>query len=129
MYFEFCNPGKILSGPYALENIASEMKLLSASRAMILSDKILLDLEAVRILSDALTSGGMKVAATYTDIPADSDIEVVNRISSVYRSVNADCIIALGGGSVIDTAKGVRMLISQGGNDILSFVGCEVLPK
>ncbi len=129
MYFEFCNPGKILSGPYALENIASEMKLLSASRAMILSDNILLDLGAVRTLSDALISGGMKVAATYTDIPADSDIEVVNRISSVYRSVNADCIIALGGGSVIDTAKGVRMLISQGGNDILSFVGCEVLPK
>ena len=57
MYFEFCTPGKILSGPYALENIASEMKLLSASRALILSDKILLDLGAVRTLSDALTAG------------------------------------------------------------------------
>ncbi|MGN0907972.1 MAG: iron-containing alcohol dehydrogenase [Bullifex sp.] len=129
MYFEFCNPGKILSGHYALENIASEMRLLSSSRALVLSDRILDEIGAVRTLTDALTSGGMKVAATFTDIPADSDISVVNDISAVYRSVNADCIIALGGGSVIDTAKGVRMLISQGGNDILSCVGCEVLPK
>ena len=83
MYFEFCNPGKILSGPYALENIASEMKLLSASRAMILSDKILLDLGAVRTLSDALTSGGMKVAATYTDIPADSYPALVKEVEGL----------------------------------------------
>ena len=34
MYFEFSNPGKILSGTYALENIASELKLLNCSRAI-----------------------------------------------------------------------------------------------
>ena len=129
MYFEFCNPGKILSGPYALENIAAEMKLLSSTRALVLSDRILSDIGAVSTLTDALTAGGMKIAATFTDIPSDSDIRMVNEIASLYRSENADSIIALGGGSVIDTAKGVRMLVSQGGNDMLSFVGCEVLPR
>ena len=129
MYFEFSNPGKILSGTYALENIASELKLLNCSRAMVLSDKVLNDIGSVKTLSDALVTGGIKIASIYTDIPADSDILVVNKIANEYRKVNADSIIALGGGSVIDTAKGLRMLISQGGNDILSFVGCEVLPK
>ena len=129
MYFEFSNPGKILSGPYALENIASELKLLNCSRAMILSDKVLNDLGSVKTLTDVLITGGIKIASIYTDIPADSDIIIVNKIASEYRRTNADSIIALGGGSVIDTAKGLRMLISQGGNDILSFVGCEVLPK
>ena len=127
-YYEFVNPGKILSGKYALENISTEFKLFGSSRVMILSDKVLEKLGQVQILSDALISGGVKVVEIYTDIPADSSIEVVNKIAELYRKANADSIVALGGGSVIDTAKGLRMLISQGGTDILKFVGAEVLP-
>ena len=127
-YYEFVNPGKILSGKYALENISTEFRLLGSSRVMILSDKVLEKLGQVQILSDALISGGVKVVEIYTDIPADSSIEVVNKIAELYRKANADSIVALGGGSVIDTAKGLRMLISQGGTDILKFVGAEVLP-
>lgn len=128
-YYEFVNPGKILSGKYALENIASEFRLLGASSALVLSDKVLNDLGQVKVLCDALTSGGLSVASIFTDIPSDSSIEVVNSIASIYRSSGADSIVALGGGSVIDTAKGVRMLISQGGDDIMKFVGAEVLPR
>ena len=128
-YYEFVNPGKILSGKYALENIASEFRLLGASSALVLSDKVLNDLGQVKVLCDALTSGGLSVASIFTDIPSDSSIEVVNSIASTYRSSGADSIVALGGGSVIDTAKGVRMLISQGGDDIMKFVGAEVLPR
>ena len=127
-YYEFVNPGKILSGKYALENISTEFRLLGSSRVMVLSDKVLEKLGQVQILSDALISGGAKVVEVYTDIPADSSIEVVNKIAELYRKANADSIVALGGGSVIDTAKGLRMLISQGGTDILKFVGAEVLP-
>ena len=127
-YYEFVNPGKILSGKYALENIASEFKLLGSSRVFVLSDKVLNELGQVKVLCDALVSGGVQVVGTFVDIPADSSIEVVNRIAEIYRQANADSIVALGGGSVIDTAKGVRMLISQGGNDIMKFVGAEVLP-
>ena len=128
-YYEFVNPGKILSGKYALENIASEFKLLGSSRVLVLSDNVLDGLGQVKILTDALTSGGVTVASIFTDIPSDSSIEVVNSIAAVYRSCAADSIVALGGGSVIDTAKGVRMLISQGGDDIMKYVGAEVLPR
>lgn len=127
-YFEFVNPGKILSGKYALENIASEFRLLGIARALVLSDRVLSELGQVKVLTDALSSSGLQVVSVYTDIPADSSIEVVNRIAELFRRVNADSIVALGGGSVIDTAKGVRMLISQGGSDIMQFVGAEVLP-
>lgn len=127
-YYEFVNPGKILSGKYALENIASEFRLLGSSRVFVLSDAVLEKLGQVKILTDALTSGGVQVVDVFTDIPADSSIEVVNHIAQLYRAANADSIVALGGGSVLDTAKGLRMLISQGGSDIMKFVGAEVLP-
>ena len=37
--------------------------------------------------------------------------------------------MALGGGSVLDTAKGVKLLIGQRADDILGLMGCENLPR
>ena len=128
-YFEFVNSAKLLAGEYALENIPSEMRLLGSSRPMILSDSTLEKIGTVSVLIQALSKGGMKPSAVYTDIPLDSSIEKVNEISAVYRENNADGIIAIGGGSVIDTAKGLKMLISQGGRDIMNYVGSEMLGR
>ncbi len=129
MYFEFVNSAKLLAGDYALENISSELNLLGSKRPMILTDATLLKIGSVKILEDALKKGGMKAVAVFSDIPLDSSIETVNDISQIYRRENADSIIALGGGSVLDTAKGLRMLISQGGKDIMRYVGAEMLPR
>ena len=128
-YFEFVNSAKLLCGEYALEGIASELRLLNSSRPMILSDATLEKIGSLRILIEALGKSGLKPSAVYTDIPLDSSIEKVKEISKIYRENNCDGIIALGGGSVIDTAKGLRMLISQGGKDILSYVGSEMLSR
>lgn len=128
-YFEFVNSAKLLAGEYALENIPSEMRLLGSSRPMILSDSTLEKIGTVSALIQALSKGGMKPSAVYTDIPLDSSIEKVNEISAIYRENNADGIIAIGGGSVIDTAKGLKMLISHGGRDIMNYVGSEMLGR
>ena len=128
-YFEFVNSAKLLAGDYALENITEEMSLLGSSRPFLLSDKGLEKVGSVKILLDIFSKSGLKVSGVFTDIPLDSSILKVNEIASLYRKANADGIIALGGGSVIDTAKGLRMLISQGGKDILKYAGAEVLPR
>lgn len=128
-YYEFQNPARILSGTYALENIAKELQSFGVSRPLLLSDNVLSQIGTVKILNDALTSCDMPVAATCTDIPADSSIQVVNDIAALYRASQCDSLIALGGGSVLDTAKGVGMLISQGSADLLDLMGCEVLPR
>lgn len=129
MYFEFANPVKLLSGDFALENIASELRQLEASRPMILTDDTLKKIGSLSCLEKALADGGVKPAGIYTEIPLDSSVSVVNEIASHFRISQADSLIALGGGSVIDTAKGVRMLLSQGGKDLMNFRGAEVLPR
>lgn len=128
-YFEFVNSAKLLAGDYALENITEEMSLLGSSRPFLLSDNGLEKVGSVKTLLDIFQKSGLKVSGVFTDIPLDSSILKVNEIASLYRKANADGIIALGGGSVIDTAKGLRMLISQGGKDILKYAGAEVLPR
>jgi alcohol dehydrogenase len=39
----------------------------------------------------------------------------VRNAAAMYRENNCDAIIAIGGGSVIDTSKGVNILVSEGG--------------
>ena len=110
-YYEFQNSTKILSGKNALENITYELKGLGASRPILLSDKVLEKIGSLQNVIDAMASTGMEPGAIYTDIPSDSSVAVVNKIGVVYQEVGCDSIIAVGGGSVIDTAKGVEMLI------------------
>ncbi|MDO4323267.1 MAG: iron-containing alcohol dehydrogenase [Lachnospiraceae bacterium] len=126
-YFEFTNPTKLCSGKGALENLAYELEMLGASHPMVLSDGMLEKIGTLKLVTDALSD--MKIGRIFTDIPRDSSIETVNRIAREYRDFECDALVALGGGSVLDTAKGVRLLISQDADDLLELMGCECIPK
>lgn len=126
-YFEFQSSAKILSGRHALENLPSELKNLGAKKPMILSDEILKKIGTLQIVTDALAAGEIREGAVYTRIPADSSLQVVRNIVKEYKKQECDSLVAVGGGSVIDTAKGVRMVLSQNVDDLLDIWGCENL--
>lgn len=126
-YFEFTNPTKLCSGKGAVDNLAYELDILGARHPMVLSDGMLEKLGTLKIVLDAL--GGMQVGRIFTDIPRDSSIETVNRIAREYRDFQCDALVAVGGGSVLDTAKGVRLLIAQDADDLLDLMGSECIPR
>ena len=128
-YYEFQNSTKILSGKNALENISYELSGLGASRPIVLSDNVLKKIGSLQKVLDAMESTGMEPAAIFTDIPSDSSVSVVNKIGRIYQEAGCDSIVAVGGGSVIDTAKGVEMLISQNVKDLLELQGCESMTR
>lgn len=129
-YYEFKLPAKILSGEGALEHVPHELQTLGASRPLLLSDQ---GLAPGRHRQDRPGRPAARAASspaeTYCHIPPDSSIEVVNHIAQLYRDTQCDSLIAVGGGSVIDTAKGVGMVLAQAGHDLLDSAGCEVLPR
>ncbi len=127
-YYEFLNSVKILSGDKALENIPYEMKLFKVKKPIILSDNILKKIGTIDKIITAINNE-LDTSTIFTDIPADSSVKVVNEIKKIYTENECDGIIAVGGGSVIDTAKGVRMLISQQEEDIMNLMGSEILNK
>lgn len=127
-YYEFQNATKILSGKLAINNIPAELKFLNAQSPLLISDEILNKIGTVKKVKDAInTDNKIKVKAEYTQVPPDSDLEVVNKIAKIYKEQKCDSIVAVGGGSVIDTAKGVRMLLSQNKEDINELMGNEIL--
>lgn len=128
-YYEFINTTKILSGAKALENIPFELYKLGVSRPMLLSDKVLLEIGTVRKVINAFPDGGVTFSSIYTDIPADSSVKIVSVIKEQFVKDNCDSIVAVGGGSVIDTAKGLRLVLNQEVGDIMDLMGLNALKK
>lgn len=126
-YFEFVNSVKILCGDNAIENIAYELDFFGCKNPLLLSDEGLKKIGTVEKVTKILKNVGIK--NVYTNIPADSSTATINEIIKYYKDSKCDGIIALGGGSVIDTAKGVRMSLSQGKNDIMKLMGNENIKK
>lgn len=129
VYYEFQHSTKLLSGKAALENIPAELHMLGASHPMVLSDKVLSEIGTLSQVCDAVQEDGISIGAVFHEIPADSSSDVVNEIAGIYRSSGCDSLVAVGGGSVLDTAKGVRMLLSQEVHDIMELLGCEILAR
>ncbi|MCI9486623.1 MAG: iron-containing alcohol dehydrogenase [Lachnospiraceae bacterium] len=128
-YYEFQHSTKLLSGKDALENIPAELHMLEASHPMVLSDHVLHEIGTLSKVCDAVQGDGIQIGALFHEIPADSSSDVVNEIAGTYRSSGCDSLVAVGGGSVLDTAKGVRMLLSQEVHDIMELLGCEILTR
>ena len=63
----------------------------------------------------------------YDHVPPDSSLNVVNEVATLYREEKCDGWIALGGGSVIDTAKGAAASVSVGEKDFTDLQGSEIL--
>ena len=127
-YYEFFCPVKVIAGHAALEHIPFELSSLGAKRPMIITDKgvrinnLLVPLEA------AFESTDVEVGFVYDDVPPDSSLETVRAAAQAYRTNNCDAIIAVGGGSVIDTAKATNILVTEGGDDLTKYSGAHNLP-
>ncbi|MGF3076484.1 iron-containing alcohol dehydrogenase [Facklamia sp. P12955] len=126
-YYEFMNSVKILSGKGALENIPFELLNLEAQRPLILTDESLIKHGQVQIITEALEDANIEIAAIFKEVPQDSSLNVVHEISDVYQTHQCDSIIAIGGGSVIDTAKGVNVLVSKKVKDLNELMGLELV--
>lgn len=128
-YYDFFCPVKLLAGEQALEQLASELASLGARRPLLLTDKGVNATGLATLLANVLAEGELPVAAIWNEIPADSSTAVVERIAKRYRELDCDSLVALGGGSVIDTAKAVNILTSMGGDHLLDYSGAGCLTR
>lgn len=128
-YYEFFCPVKVVAGSAALEHIPYELGNLSASRPLIITDKGVRGAGLIDHVLNAFAESDMDVVDIFDDVPPDSSTKVVSQIAELYRSKNCDSIIAVGGGSVIDTSKGVNILVSENGHDLSEFSGVGVLKR
>ena len=128
-YYDFFCPVKLMAGEQALEQLAGELLALGATRPLLLTDKGVSGSGLATLVTRLLAEGGLPIAASWDEIPADSSTAVVEQIAAHYRAQNCDSLVALGGGSVIDTAKAVNILATLGGHRLLDYAGADSLTQ
>ncbi|MBN2651925.1 MAG: iron-containing alcohol dehydrogenase [Spirochaetales bacterium] len=124
-YFEFHNSVKLLSGFKAISHIPFELKNLNSERPLILTDQTIKKLGLADKVLNAFDGSGIVPVAIFDDIPADAPLNKINEVAKFYRDNNCDSLIAVGGGSVIDSAKGVNILVSSDSDNLMDFVGLD----
>jgi alcohol dehydrogenase len=127
-YYEFFCPVQTVAGSQALEKIPDLLNGLHAQRPMIITDEGVVAAGLVDTVNGAITPG-VRIGSVEDDVPPDSDLKVVNRLARVYRERGCDAIIAVGGGSVMDTAKGVNIVVSENADDLMRFAGAGTLTR
>ncbi|MGA2642309.1 MAG: iron-containing alcohol dehydrogenase [Spirochaetia bacterium] len=124
--FLFTAPTRIVFGCGASDDAGMELRALGGRKALIVTDRFLQ--EKTAIVTKIEKALGAACAAVFCDVPPDSGVHTINAGAELGRAKGADAIISIGGGSVIDTAKGIAILLKEGGS-LLDYQGFQVLTR
>ena len=99
-------------GAGAIQDIATEVQTRGLNKAFVCSDPDLIKFGVTKKVTDVLDKAGLAYEI-YSDIKPNPTIENVQSGVAAYKAAGADYIIAIGGGSSMDTAKAVGIIINN----------------
>ena len=99
-------------GAGAIKEIAAEAKARGFKKAFVCSDPDLIKFNVTKKVTDVLDEAGL-VYEIYSNIKANPTIENVQNGVAAYKASGADYLIAIGGGSSMDTAKAIGVIIAN----------------
>lgn len=127
-YYQFVHPTRVVVGRGMLESIGFEFQKEGAKRAFIVTDQVIRETGLVDKVVAGLEDGGVEVAGTFDEVPADSSMETCQAGAEAAKASGADSLVAVGGGSVMDTAKAANAVFTHGGV-VLDYEGLFTLPR
>ncbi|MCR5342367.1 MAG: iron-containing alcohol dehydrogenase [Butyrivibrio sp.] len=119
--FSFSIPQNIVFGAGSLKRLPELGKRIGGKKAYIISGPHLNKIGMVDKCADALRSEGIETAA-FTETEGNPGTDTVKKAAAGYVESGADFIVAFGGGSPLDVAKAVAVVVSNGG-DITGYEG------
>jgi alcohol dehydrogenase class IV len=129
--FLFHSPTKILIGPDTALSIAEIISELNAKTPLIITDSNLRKAGIVEGIISAIKQANLPIHI-FDQVPPDSDLESVEKAVQIAKQNHCDIIIAIGGGSVIDTAKVANIGISLSANALdyegVNTITCKLMP-
>lgn len=114
MLYEFLGPRKIIAGENSIDSILNEMKGLKKDNPLIVTDKGIVEAGILSRLLSIFDNAKIKYKV-FSEVEPDPEIAIMERGRKICQKGNHDILIALGGGSSIDTAKAISVLATNEG--------------
>lgn len=111
-------------GPGARKMLPEAIERLGKKKALVVTDPGLVKFGVAGMVTDVLDKAGISYEV-FSDVKPNPTVTNVTNGIEAFRKAGADMIVAIGGGSSIDTAKGIGIVISNPDfADIVSLEGC-----
>lgn len=102
-------------GKGAIRMLIPELKKNGIRRALVVTDRFLYESGAAKKVGDVLLEAGVEYAIYYHVTP-NPTVQIVEECLKAALGLSVDLLVALGGGSAIDTAKAVSIVAANGGS-------------
>ena len=127
-FFQAAQQTRVIAGRDLLGSTGFEFAKEGAHRVFVVTDRVIRETGLVEKVEVGLADGGLEVAGVFDDVPQDSSTEVRERCAEAAGAAGADSFLAVGGGSVMDTAKVADTVFTHGGRTE-ELEGIYTLPR
>ncbi|WP_191090760.1 iron-containing alcohol dehydrogenase [Niallia endozanthoxylica] len=110
----FDSPNKLLFGVESSKNVGEKLKELGVTKVLFIYDKGIKSAGIVDKIAEFVTASGIEIV-TYDKVEPNPPDYSVNEAAELGLREQVNGILAIGGGSSLDTGKGVRILLSYPG--------------
>ncbi|MFQ6042495.1 MAG: iron-containing alcohol dehydrogenase [Candidatus Poribacteria bacterium] len=119
----FYMPTKILMGEGVTSEIGSEAKMIGATTVLVVTDEGIRKAGLLENVIPSLEDAGIEVDV-FAEVTPDPTVKLVEKGAAIVKQKGHDLIIAVGGGSSIDAAKGVAVMAANEGS-MCDFEGVD----
>lgn len=113
----------LIEGEGALDRIPALLRAEGVQKPLIVGGPSLLRTGTAAVLITALNAAGISQHVLFTGVRSDPTTALAEEIADLYRVEGCDGIIAIGGGSPMDAAKGAAACIARPGRSALQLSG------
>lgn len=126
--FVFHTPTRVYFGEDSASSCGDFLRELGGKKVLMVADAFLEKSGALKPLIESIRESTGSAPILFTDVPSDSDIDCVNNATAIARTHQCDAFVAVGGGSVIDTAKVINICLSFGG-EVMDYQGLNIIER
>lgn len=123
----FIIPPVLITGSGSLKNVGDEIKKLGVNKGLLVTDKVISDLGLLEGVKKELSDSGIQFVI-YDRITTEPTVDFVDDALKTYKENKCEFVLAFGGGSSIDTAKAVAVMVTNEGT-IENYMGLDRIPK
>jgi alcohol dehydrogenase class IV len=127
-YYQFAHATRVIAGRDLIGSVGFEFHKEGARRPLIVTDGVIRNTGLIDKVEEGLGSGELEPAGVFDDVPQDSSTATVERCAAQAKEAGADSLLAVGGGSVMDTAKAADAVFTHGGA-VTDYEGLYQLPR
>jgi len=128
-FYQFHLTTKVLYQEGISKDFGNELSQMSVQKFFMICDPYFSETGVAQEIKKGVEEGGAKVVGVFHEVPPNSELKIVQQCARLASEKGAEGIIALGGGSSMDTAKAANIIFSLGGDLVADYSGTQTITQ